>query len=429
MTAPLPARDQPPFTPTAVGRHAHRPRGWVRHLTGMISPIALTASRVALEHGQAQRRQRLAAAARDRFQQRVRPTRERMRALSISPGARFAWQNVPAPPPPGPEGAIVHPIAVATCDLDRPLALGATPFLLPLHFGHECIAQVLTVGERVLTISPGDRVVVPFQISCGRCVRCRAGLTSNCQAVPPISMYGFGVGGGHWGGVVSDQLAVPYADGMLVKLPDGIDPAAAASVADNVSDAHRHIGPHLPLLLDRDPDLHVLILGSIHRRSTLSASVPLYAALIARALGAREIRFTDARPAVRAHAESLGITTIAPAELRGQTPARLVVDVSGTAGGLRAALTLTDQDGICTSSGGLHNNTRIPTGLMYGRNCTLHYARAHARAVIPQVLELIADGRLEPQLVTTHHAHLDDAPQALREHTLGEVTKTILTES
>ena len=49
-------------------------------------------------------------------------------------------------------------------------------------------------------------------------------------------MYGFGVGGGHWGGVVSDQLAVPYADGMLVKRPDGsIPPPRPASPTTSVT--------------------------------------------------------------------------------------------------------------------------------------------------------------------------------------------------
>ena len=132
-----------------------------------------------------------------------------MRALVAAPGGRLTWRAVPAPPPPGPLGAIVRPVAVATCDLDRALALGATPFALPLHFGHECVAEVLRVGERVTRVAPGDRVVVPFQISCAACAPCAAGHTSNCASVPPISMYGFGVGGGHWGGACSDELAVP----------------------------------------------------------------------------------------------------------------------------------------------------------------------------------------------------------------------------
>lgn len=352
-----------------------------------------------------------------------------MRALSVSPGARFAWQQVPVPPPPGPDGAIVHPIAVATCDLDRAIALGETPFMLPLHFGHECIAEVLQVGERVTTVRPGERVVVPFQISCGTCPSCRAGLTANCQSVPPISMFGFGIGGGHWGGVVSDQLAVPFADGMLVKLPAGIEPAVAASVADNVSDGYRHIAPHLPALLERDRDSDVLIVAARDQRSPYSASVPLYAGLVARALGARHVRFVDARPTVRAEADQLGLTALPPSELRGLAPAPLVIDASGSPRGLRTALTMTARDGICTSIGGLHTNARIPTGLLYGRNATLHVGRTHARAIIPYVLELISDGRLQPERVTTHRGVLDDAPRVLREHVTGTATKTILTEA
>ena len=166
----------------------------------------------------------------------------------VRPGGRVDWREAPTPRSPGPDGAIVHPLAVATCDLDRMLALGRTPFPLPLHFGHECVAEVLSVGERVKTVRPGERVVVPFQISCGNGAPCRAGHTGNCASVPPVSMYGFGVGGGHWGGVISDQLAVPYADAMLVRLPEGVDPAAVASVADNVCDGYRHVGPYADLL-------------------------------------------------------------------------------------------------------------------------------------------------------------------------------------
>jgi alcohol dehydrogenase len=402
---------------------------WPRHLASTLSPMAGTASRVALEEQRGLRARRIADAARDGLRQRMRPTRARMRALAVMPGARFAWREVPAPPAPGPDAAVVHPIAAATCDLDRALARGQTPFPLPLHFGHECVAEVLAVGERVGTVRPGDRVIVPFQISCGRCQRCRAGLTANCESVPPISMYGFGVGGGHWGGATSDQLAVPYADGMLVPLPEGIEPAHAASVADNVSDAFRHIGPHLPQLLARDPASEVLIVGAPRARTPFSGSLPLYAGLIARALGARDVRLLDARPGVRAQADRLGLTALPSSALRGLAAASLVLDVSGDPGGLRAALRSTARDGICTSSGGLHASARIPTGLLYARNATLHIGRTHARTIIPQVLELMVSGRLQPQLVTTRVGALDDAPRLLREHMLSAATKTVLTSA
>ena len=405
--------------------HQRRPRGWVRHYAGLLSPGAAAAAPVILERDSGQRLRRLTATAGDSARQRVRHSRPRMRALIAAPGGRLHWRDVPAPPPPGPDGAIVHPIASSTCDLDCPLALGATQLALPLHLGHECVADVLAVGERVTTVKAGDRVVVPFQINCGVCAPCRAGRTGSCTGVPPISMYGMGVSAGHWGGAFSDQLAVPYADAMLVPLPEGIDPVAAASVADNVCDAYRHIAPHLPSLLQDDPDSEVLILGATDPRTLFTASLPLYTCLIARAYGARNITFADARPGVRAHAERLGMNALHPRRLRRRRAAPLVVDTNANEG---LALANTAPDGVCTSSGGLHRSGSVPLLRMYVRNATFHVGRTHARALIPQVLDLMVDGRLHPQDIPMNVAPLDDAIGALREHFLGgESVKTVLT--
>jgi alcohol dehydrogenase len=59
---------------------------------------------------------------------------------------------------------------VATCDLDQPMIFGQTPFQFPIHLGHECVAEDVEGPE---AFTAGDRVVVPFQISCGTCERCR----------------------------------------------------------------------------------------------------------------------------------------------------------------------------------------------------------------------------------------------------------------
>jgi alcohol dehydrogenase len=216
---------------------------------------------------------------------------------------------------------------------------------------------------------------------------------------------------------------------MLVALPDGIEPAAAASVADNVSDGFRHVAPHAQGLLERGPDAEVLIVAGVSRRPVLSASVPLYAGLVARALGLRHVHVVDSRAGVREHAAELGLHPLKPSDIRRRPPAPLVVDVSGSPAGLRTALGHTARDGICSSAGGLHVTARVPTGVMYGRNVTYHVARTHARTLIPQVLDLMAAGRLEPERVTTHVAAMDDAPRAIRSHVLkGEATKTILVE-
>jgi alcohol dehydrogenase len=287
------------------------------------------------------------------------------------------------------------------------------------------VAEVLRVGERVGAFASGDRVVVPFQINCGGCAACRAGNTGNCTSVPSVSMYGMGLVGGLWGNAFAEQLAVPYAEAMLVPLPAGMDPEVAASVSDNICDAYRHFAPHLPRLLQRDADAEMLIIGATRRRSYFSSSLPLYGGLIARALGARRVRLADARAGVREHAQRLGIEALHPRELRGLARAPLVVDNSG-GDGLRLALERTAPDGVCSSSGSLHRSARVPVLRMYGRNVTLHLGRTHARALMPEVLELIATGRLDPRPVTTTVATFDEAPAALAEHFRSGGAKAVL---
>ena len=406
-------------------RGGRRARGWLRHYASFLSPSAAAAMPPILERNQPQRLRRLVATVGDSAGQRRRPTRPRMRALTAAPGARLRWRSVPVPTAPGPDGALVHPIAASTCDIDCPLVLGATQLALPLHLGHECVADVLSVGERVTSVRPGDRVVVPFQISCGQCTPCRAGHTGSCLAVPPLSAYGMGLATGHFGGAFSDQLAVPYADAMLVALPKGVDPVAAASVSDNICDAYRHIGPHLPEILQADPDAEVLILAALGARPMFSASSPLYTGLVARALGARNVNLVDSRSHVRAHAQRLGINALAPRALRRRAPAPLVVHISVDS--LSTALAHTAPDGICTSSGGLHRGARVPLLQMYIRRATLHVGIPHARPLMPPVLELMAQGSLPAGDVVTAVAPLDDAPAALREHVLGGGIKTVLT--
>lgn len=238
-------------------------------------------------------------------------------------------------------------------------------------------------------------------------------------------MYGFGLTGGLWGGALADQLAVPYADAMLVPLPDGMDPAAAASVADNVSDAYRQIAPHLPGLLADDPDVETLIVGHLGRYDPLTSSVPLYAGLIAQALGARNISIVDGRPRVRELAQNLGMHGLHLRRPRVWPSARLTVDATGTPAGLRKVLAHTQPDGICTCVWSMHRRASFPLSACYIRNITLHIGRTHARTVIPHVLALMDEKGLRPENVTTNVASFDDAPAALREHCRDEAIKTI----
>ncbi|GAB4983716.1 MULTISPECIES: zinc-dependent alcohol dehydrogenase [Mycobacterium avium complex (MAC)] len=400
-----------------------RARTALGHYARLLSPDALSAARLPLHRDTKMRIKQLGR----RSGGRRRAGRQRMRGLVAYPGGALRWRSLPSPAMPGPQAAIVRPIAVATCDVDRAMMLGRTPFPLPLHLGHECVAEVVDVGDEVSSVRVGDRVVVPFQISCGRCSACRRGHTGSCLSVPPASMYGFGISGGLWGGALADLMAVPFADAMLVALPDGVEPAAAAGVGDNICDAYRQVAPYLPGLLAADPDAETLIVGRMGSREPMTSSAVLCTGLIAQALGARRIHIVDGRAAVRERAEQLGLHALDPRRPREWPTAPLTVDATGTPSGLRQVLRHTAPDGVCTCVWSLHRRASVPLAACYVRNVTLHIGRSHVRAVMPSVLELMAAGRLRPELVTTLTASFNDAPGALREHCHGNAIKAILT--
>jgi alcohol dehydrogenase len=325
-----------------------------------------------------------------------------MRSLVLEDTRRLVWQEVPEPQRRHEREAIVRPLAVATCDLDQPMIFGLAPFPRPIHLGHECVAEVVEGPEG---FAPGDRVVVPFQISCGTCERCRRGLTGNCATVPPRSMYGFGGFGGEWGGMLSDLALVPYADAMLVRLPEGVDPGVVPSAADNMPDGWRTVAPALAEL----PGADVLVVGGP------AGSISLYAVDAALALGAASVTYVDTDVDRLRVAQELGARVVEgpPEQSLGVFPITVHGDV--TAEGLVATLRLTEPGGRCTSVGTLEAEAPMPLFELYGRDVHLHIGPGMARPAIPAILDLVAAGRLRPQLVTSATVAWEDAPEALLE--------------
>src|SRR4030088_2478886 len=71
-----------------------------------------------------------------------------MRSLVLEDTRRLAWHEVPEPKRRREREAIVRPLAVAMCDLDQPMIFGETPFAMPVHLGHECVAEVVEGPDR-----------------------------------------------------------------------------------------------------------------------------------------------------------------------------------------------------------------------------------------------------------------------------------------
>lgn len=359
------------------------------------------------------------------------------------------WRDAPAPTLGAPSDAVVRPFIAARCDgdavflqhdFDRALALGAmmhvvddafrgadtNPFAGPFAYGHECIAQVTAIGAAVTRFAVGDVVIVPWAISCGRCLRCAAGLRSKCTPAigdKPLAAFGFGDAIGGHGGMVSDAVRVPWADAMLVRVPTGVDPLSVASASDNIPDAYRAVAPQLA----RMPGAPVLVVGGGAK------SIGLYAAGIAKALGASRVDYLDTSTtrmdiAARLGAHPIRLDKNAAWYKRGKPVLDggypITVDASSTTAGLSYALLSLSPGGTCTAIGFyVRRRTPLPLWKMYMNSVTLQVGVSHPSADLPATLALIERGLFDPAKVTTLVADWDDAPRALLERSTKVVIR------
>ena len=367
-----------------------------------------------------------------------------VRELAFIRSGRLAWRDRDAPILRDPGDAIVRPFIAARCDGDtvpihRPVSrlmqagiavraidpvvgciCGRVPFRGPFAIGHECVAQVLAVGSGVQRVRVGQTVVVPWAVSCGTCEPCRRGLTSKCATTTSATLaaYGLGPASGPWGGMVADELRVPFADHMLVAVPADVPPLRVAAASDNLADAWRSV---VTPLRDR-PGGSVLIIGGGAK------SIGLYAAGLAVAHGAAVVHYVDDDPVRRRIAEAFGAHTF-PARARSRRRRTttlcfdVVVEASSRAAGLRRAIRSLARGGVCTAVGYyLATGTRVPLMHMYATDATLRVGVSHARAVLPDLLAFVARTRYPAEQVTTLTAHWDDAPAAYATRT----TKLVL---
>lgn len=327
-----------------------------------------------------------------------------MEALYFRDPGAFEWRDVPAPRLAADTDAIVRPLAVARCDLDLYIATGVIPLPGPFAFGHESVGEVVDAGAAAGVV-PGQRVVVPFQLSCGRCDSCRRGRTGSCAAYPPLANYGLGGGARtDYGGALADLMHVAYADHLLVPLPAGLDPAAVASACDNIADGWRGVAPHLAAR----PGATVLVIGG------LAQSVGLYAAGAAAAQGAGRVLYLDDDADRRARAPAMGAETAGFTGHAERAAFDIVVEAAGTAAALAHAIRSAGRNGIVTSVAiHLARETPLPLTDAYYKGLTLTVARVDSRAHLPGVLDCLACGRLHPEHVTHRTAKFGEAGDAM----------------
>lgn len=332
-----------------------------------------------------------------------------MRALVFRGPMDLAWEEVETPQLMEPRDALVRPIAVARCDLDPAIALGLYPMPAPFVMGHEMVGEVVAVGEAISNVRVGDKVIVPFQLSCMTCAPCLRGHTNACVNVPSGTAFGLGPHGGiDLGGALAELVRVPWADVMLIPLPEGMDPVVAAGIPDNVSDGYRCVAAPLA----ERPGAPVLVVGG------LAPSVGLYAVLAALALGSERVVYVDDDAARLELAVAAGAEVVDAKDqwdsLKLAERFPIVVETNVLDPGRNFALQSVEPCGVCTSvSGGASSRSNLPLQSMYLKGVRYEIGRVHACATARPVLDLVSSGALDPARIINKVVPFSEAVEGM----------------
>jgi alcohol dehydrogenase len=304
------------------------------------------------------------------------------------------------------DGAVLAVGATGLCRSDWHAWKGHDPVPSMPHIpGHELAGTVVQVGSAVTGWGAGDRVTVPFVCGCGVCEYC---LSGDAQVCPHQTQPGF-TGPGSF----AELIAIRAADLNLVALPQAVSFAAAACLGCRFATAFRALTVHARLRAGDWLAVHGC------------GGVGLSAVMIAAALGGRVIA-VDISPAALALATELGAEHVVDAS-KDTDPAATITDISQ--GGAQISVdalgapTTAVNSVRCLRRRGRHlqvglllgseSSPPIPMDLVISRELEIYGSHGMPARDYPELLALIADQRLRPELLVTREIALDQAPLAL----------------
>ena len=370
-----------------------------------------------------------------------------MKALCWHGKKDIRCDNVPDPQIEQPRDAIVKVTSCAICGSDLHLFDGFVPGMMHGDIlGHEFMGEVVEVGTENRKLKVGDRVVVPFTITCGECDQCRRGNFSVCERTNrnkdvADKMFGHSTAGlfgythltGGYAGGQAEYVRVPYADVAPVKIPDGVSDEQALFLGDIFP-----TGWQAAAQCDIQTDDTVAVWGA--------GPVGQFAMRSALLLGAKQVVAIDCLPDRLSMAEAGGAI---PINFEEESVIERLNDLTGGKGpekcidavGMEAHISLKHFDSIydrikqtfmmesdrphvlremmyvCRPAGvlsipGVYGGLvdKIPFGALMQKGLTVRTGQTHVNRWTDDLLRLIQEGKIDPSFVITHTVALEDGP-------------------
>ncbi|MEG4209246.1 zinc-dependent alcohol dehydrogenase [Microcoleus sp. S13_B4] len=370
-----------------------------------------------------------------------------MKALCWHGANDVRVDNVPDPTIINPRDAIVKITSTAICGSDLHLYDGFIPTMQSGDImGHEFMGEVVELGSQVKNLKKGDRVVIPFTISCGSCFFCNRDLWSLCDnsnpnaglaekmfGHSPAGLFGYSHLTGGYAGGQAEYARVPFADVGPLKIPDGLSDEQVLFLTDIFPTGYMAAEN-----CDIQPGDTVAVWGC--------GPVGQFAIRSAFMLGAERVIAIDRIPerlqmAAAAKAEIINYEEMdageAVTEMTGGRGPDSCIDAVGMEAhgtGLDALYDKAKQavrlesdrptalrqvivacrKGGTVSIPGVYGGfvDKVPLGAAFNKGLTMKMGQTHVHRYLRPLLDRVQKGEIDPSFVITHRMKLDEAPHA-----------------
>ena len=334
-----------------------------------------------------------------------------MRAVVYRGPGDIRLETVPEPMLHDPKDAIVRVTAASICGSDLHVLHGLMPKMEPGSIiGHEFVGVVESAGTAVDRFEPGDRVVGPAAVWCGRCRACRKGLLSACENG---AIFGNGPLFGALDGAQADYVRVPFANVTLQPIPDGLADEQVIFAGDILPTGYSAVAGLAPGSRGVRPGDSVVIFGA--------GPVGLCAVASARVFEPARIIVVDMETYRLEMAGRLGADLVIDAstedvrklvkEATDGWGADYVVEAVGKQETLANAVAVAAPGAAISVVGVFQQPVPVNAPRMLAKNLTLTIGMGDLGR-IKELIDLIAAGRLDLTPLITHRLPLAEAVRA-----------------